>query len=140
LSSPPYGDINDDIATYIQQTVSVWFSCIGGVSLTWYQYNKTIVIWSDDSGDSTGGTAQQSYDFYAQWAAQGPGHPHMCLSHETEPAGIGALKNGTVQLLANAKINMTTVAQCLDQDPYEYVGGYGTKDSSWNCTAPWTPP
>lgn len=23
LSSPPYGDINDDIATYIQQTVSV---------------------------------------------------------------------------------------------------------------------
>jgi hypothetical protein len=98
------------------------------------------VTWSDDSGDSTGGSAQDSYNFYAKLAAQGPGHPHITLSHETEPAGIGALRNGTVNLLAKANISMITVAQCIDQDPYEHVGGYGKRDSSWHCGGSWTPP
>jgi hypothetical protein len=91
-------------------------------------------MWSDDSGDSTGGNAQQSYDFYANFAQQGPGNPHLTLSHETEPAGIGALRMGTVKLLANAGIQLVTVAECIGQsDMYEHIGGYGTRDPSWQC-------
>lgn len=119
---PPYGSINDEVATYIQQT-----------------HGKTIVLWSDDSGDSTGGSAQGSYNFYQAFANAGPGQPHLTLSHETEPSGIGALRMGTVPLLANAGIKLVTVAQCLDAEPYDYIGGYGTRDSSWYCGGTWNP-
>ncbi|KAG8752342.1 hypothetical protein FRC14_007124 [Serendipita sp. 396] len=63
----------------------------------------------------------------------------MTLSHETEPAGTAAMYNGTVPLLANAGIHLVTVAQCLDTDAYEYVGNYGTRDSTWYCGGTWTP-
>jgi hypothetical protein len=96
-------------------------------------------MWSDDSGDSTGGSAQSSYDFYNSFASQGPGQPHMALSHETEPAGIGALRMGTVGLLSRAGINLQTVAQCLDSEAYEYVGEYGQRDSTWYCGGTWQP-
>jgi LysM repeat protein len=121
---PPYGSINDAAATYIQQT-----------------HGKTIVLWSDDSGDSVGGSAQDSYNFYQGFANQGPSsQPRMTLSHETEPSGIGALRMGTVPLLANAGITLSTVAQCLDAQPYDYIGSYGTRDSSWTCSGTWNPP
>lgn len=121
---PPYGDINDETATYIQQT-----------------HGKKIIMWSDDSGDSTGGSASDSYNFYQAFANAGPGQPHLTLSHETEPAGIGALQMGTVPLLANAGINLVTVAQCInDNNPYEYIGGYGQRDSTWTCSGTWNPP
>jgi hypothetical protein len=123
INSPPYGSIDDRTASYIQQT-----------------HGKTIVLWSEDSGDSTGGTAQQSYNFYQGLANENPKRPHMTLSHETEPAGTDALHMGTVPLLANAGIQLQTVAQCLDTDPYEQVGGYGTRDSTWYCGGTWTPP
>lgn len=120
---PPYGSINDATATYIQQT-----------------HGKTIVLWSDDSGDSVGGSVQDSYNFYQAFANAGPSsQPRLTLSHETEPSGIGALRMGTVPLLANAGITLTTVAQCLDSDAYDYFGGYGTRDSSWYCGGSWTP-
>ena len=115
--------MNDTVATYIQQ-----------------KYGKTIVTWSEDSGDSKNGTAQDSYNFYKAFADAGPGKPHMPLSHETKPAAIGALRMGTVPLLANAGIKLVTVAQCLDMEPYDYIGGYGQRDSSWHCGGTWTPP
>jgi len=119
---PPYGDINDAVATYIQQT-----------------HGKTIVMWSDDSGDSVGGSVQDSVNFYNGMAAEGPGHRHITLSHETEPSGYGALEQGTVGRLHNAGINMVTVAQCVGTDAYDYIGGYGQRDSSWYCGGNWTP-
>ena len=42
--------------------------------------------------------------------------------------------------LHNAGISLITVAQCLDLEPYEHVGVYGEKDSTWTCDGPWTPP
>jgi peptidoglycan/xylan/chitin deacetylase (PgdA/CDA1 family)/LysM repeat protein len=123
---PPYGSINEDAATYIQNT-----------------YGKTIVLWSDDSGDSTGGSAQQSYDMYngfANAANAGNRSPHMALSHETQEAAIQAIRMGSVTRLANAGINLQTVAKCTDDEsPYFPVGGYGTRDSTWTCTGTFTP-
>lgn len=120
---PPYGSINEDAASYIQNT-----------------YGKTIVLWSDDSGDSTGGSAQQSYDLYNGFAHESPRRPHMALSHETQEVAIQAIRMGTVSQLANAGINLQTVAQCTDdQNPYIHVGGYQQRDSSWVCTGAWNP-
>ncbi|PVG02513.1 glycoside hydrolase/deacetylase [Serendipita vermifera] len=121
---PPYGDIDERSASYIQN-----------------KYGKTIVLWSDDSGDSTGGSAQQSYNMYNGFANQGPGHPHMALSHETQQAGIDALRMGTVTRINQAGIRLVTVEQCLANNfpAYEYVGGYGTRDSTWDCYGPWSP-
>jgi hypothetical protein len=116
LQSPPYGDIDDRTASYIQQ-----------------KHGKTIVLWSADSTDSVGGSAQDSYNFYKGFANENPKKPHMTLSHETVTVGIDALHNGTVPLLANAGVKLVTVGQCLDAEPYEQVGAYGTRDSTWTC-------
>ncbi|KAG9041833.1 Carbohydrate esterase 4 protein [Serendipita sp. 407] len=123
IGRPPYGGIDERSASYIQS-----------------RHGKTIVLWSDDSGDSTGGTAQQSYDFYAGFANQGPSaSPRMTLSHETSPAGYNAMYMGTVPRLANAGIKLVSVAQCLNADAYEVFGGFGNRDSSWYCGGSWTP-
>lgn len=121
--SPPYGEIDDRTATYIQET-----------------HGKTIVLWSDDSGDSTGGTAQESYDFYQGFANEDPKQPHMTLSHETQQAGIDALHMGTVPTLASGGVNLVTIGQCLDVEVYEKVGEPGTRDDTWFCGGTWTPP
>ena len=39
-----------------------------------------------------------------------------------------------------AGIKMVTVAECLDIAPYEVVGNYGVRDSSWTCDGSWSPP
>ncbi|CAG7850665.1 SubName: Full=Related to deacetylase {ECO:0000313/EMBL:CCA68305.1} [Serendipita indica DSM 11827] len=119
---PPYGDIDERTASYIQQ-----------------KHGKTIVLWSDDSGDSTGGSTQQSINFYNTFANENPKRPHMALSHETEPSGYNAMYSGTVDNLASHGVQLVTVAQCLDTDAYIYVGGYQQRDSSWYCGGSWTP-
>lgn len=117
------------------------------------RYNRTIVLWSDDSTDSVGGTAQDSWNFYNQFTippdpdkdgeTDGGGRkgwPAITLSHEVSDAGIGAMRNGTVQLLTDAGVQLLTTAQCLDLEPYEYVGGYGVRDETWTCQGNWTLP
>jgi hypothetical protein len=65
----------------------------------------------------------------------------MALSHETQQAGIDALRMGTVTRLSQAGIRLATVEQCLGNNfpAYEYVGGYGQRDSTWDCYGPWSP-
>ncbi|CAG8670245.1 14236_t:CDS:2, partial [Acaulospora colombiana] len=81
-------------------------------------------MWSDDSTDAIGGTAKQSWDFYDGFAKHRPDYPALTLSHEISQAGIEALKNGTVVDLVNAGVNLLTTAQCIHEDPYEYVALY----------------
>lgn len=63
----------------------------------------------------------------------------MTLSHETEDAAIGAIRQGSVSVLAQHGIHSITVSQCLDTDMYEFVGGYGTRDSTWIWDGSFTP-
>lgn len=119
----PTGSIPSSAATYIQNT-----------------YGKTIVSYDVDSGDANAGaTTEDSYQFYANLASQGTGHPHLTLSHETEANALDALDQGTINLLGSAGIKLVTVAQCLDTAAYETVGNYGVRDSTWNCDASWSP-
>lgn len=119
---PPFGDLSEHVITYIRK-----------------KHHKYIVMWSDDSLDSVGGTAQDSYNFYKTFAIDRPDYTGLTLSHETSDAGIQALRNGTVNVLANADINLLSVAQCVDMEPYEYFGGYQERDASWTCEGSWTP-
>ena len=105
------------------------------------QHGKIIVTWSDDSGDSVGGSAQDSYDMYNGFS-HNPTQPHMALSHETQDAAIDAIRMGSVTVMRNAGIKLQTVAQCTnDQNPYIYYGNYQQRDSSWYCgdNANWRP-
>ena len=105
------------------------------------KYGKTVVSADADSGDANAGeTAQDSYQFYQGLANQGSGHPHLTLSHETEPNAVDAVDMGTVGLLTSAGIKLVTVAECLDIAPYEVVGNYGVRDASWSCDGSWSPP
>ena len=119
---PPFGDLSEHVITYIRK-----------------KHRKYIVMWSDDSLDSVGGTAQDSYNFYASFADSRPDYPALTLSHETQDAGIQALRNGTVNVLADAGIRLLSMAQCVDMEPYEYVSGYQERNALWTCEGSWTP-
>jgi peptidoglycan/xylan/chitin deacetylase (PgdA/CDA1 family) len=124
IYSPPYGDIDERTASYVQS-----------------KYGKTIVLWDLDSGDTASGADEQgSIDFYKRLAAEGPNSKHLPLSHETHDYSVHAAENYTVDALYNAGVTLLTVAQCLDMYPYEFVGPYGVRDSTWTCDGTWTPP
>jgi hypothetical protein len=99
-----------------------------------------MVMWSDDSTDAIGGTAEQSWSFYNSFAKIRPDYPALTLSHEVSQAGIDALKNGTVADLVDAGVHLLTTAECINEDPYEYVGGYGIRDETWHCGDGWALP
>lgn len=64
----------------------------------------------------------------------------MPLSHETKSWSLEALGNGTAQILHDAGIKLVTVAECLDEDPYEIVTGhFGTRDATWTCDGVFVP-
>ncbi|KAG8836363.1 Carbohydrate esterase 4 protein [Serendipita sp. 399] len=113
---PPFGDLNSHVIQYLRK-----------------KHNKIIIMWSDDSGDATGGSAQDSIIFYTSFAVDRPDYPALTLSHEVSDAGVGAMRCGSVHALASAGVQLLTVAQCIDQEPYEYVGDYQERDASWTC-------
>lgn len=101
------------------------------------------MTWSADSEDSDGTdahtTVQWSTDFYHAQADNFNGAA-MPLSHETYSWSVDALTGGTAAYIRSKNINLVTIAQCLDIEPYETVTGvYGTKDSSWTCDGPYVP-
>ncbi|KIM31645.1 carbohydrate esterase family 4 protein [Serendipita vermifera MAFF 305830] len=119
---PPYGNFNQHIIDYIRG-----------------KHNKTIIMWSNDSGDATGGSARDSWNFYTRFAREEPDYTGLTLSHEVSDAGVEAMRNGTVQALVEAGVELLTTADCLGLEPYDYVGDYGERDETWNCDAEWTP-
>lgn len=103
------------------------------------KYGKTVVSSDVDSGDTNpGATTQSIHQFYQGLASQGPGHPHLARSDETQSITLDAL-DATDTLIA-AGIRLVSVAECLDMAPYEIVGNYGVRDSSWTCDGSWSPP
>lgn len=96
-------------------------------------------MWSDDSGDSTGGSAEDSWKFYTKFAREEPGYTGLTLSHEVSDAGVEAMRNGTVLELAEAGVELLTTADCLGLPAYDYIRDYGERDESWNCDPTWTP-
>ncbi|KAL1744460.1 carbohydrate esterase family 4 protein [Schizophyllum fasciatum] len=111
---PPYGNYNDQVlsASYIR--------------------GQSVVMWGFDSGDSIGAPPDQSIDDYDGYVGQHPDGPIM-LNHETyDTTAYTVLPHAIAQLKA-AGYNLVTVAQCLNQQPYQSTQAPGTRDGSWTC-------
>ena len=62
----------------------------------------------------------------------------LTLSNELNNFIMDAALGGTVDILHEAGIPLLTVAGWLDLQPYEYVGKYDERGSTWTCHSTWT--
>jgi len=111
---PPYGNYNDLVlqAAFIR--------------------NQSVVMWSFDSGDSTGSTVAQSEAAYDQLIASHPKNI-IALNHEPLEPTVHQLLPYAIQKLQAAGYKLVTLAECLGQQPYQYTVAPGVPDSSWTC-------
>ncbi|KAF4594305.1 Carbohydrate esterase 4 protein [Pleurotus pulmonarius] len=91
-----------------------------------------IAIWDFDSGDSLGVSAQESKDRYDTIVSE---HPStiLALNHETIVTTSQDVIPHAIQKLKAAGYNLVTLAECLGQEPYQWVGAPQVKDASWTC-------
>lgn len=102
------------------------------------KHGKTVVSFDTDA--NAGSTADGIYQVYQGLASQGTGHPHLVRSSEAQSITMDAMDLGSIEALTEANIRLVTVADCLDTLPYETIGNYGVRDSSWTCDGSYTPP
>jgi len=93
---------------------------------------QNLALWDFDSGDSTGSTAQQSKDDYTTTVNQ---HPStiLALNHETYATTAYDVLPFAINLLQSKGYNLVTVAECLGQAPYQWVGSPQTPGPDWHC-------
>ena len=72
-------------------------------------------------------------DFFGRLATEGANSTHLTITNVFNPTPILVAMGSTVDILNNAGITLLTVADCLDFQPYEHVGQYGTRDDTWTC-------
>jgi peptidoglycan/xylan/chitin deacetylase (PgdA/CDA1 family) len=95
---PPYGNQNQANLNVLQQN---------GFT--------TSVLWSLDSGDSTGASVSQSEQTYNS----SPKIPHIALNHETHQSTDTQLTPFIISWAQQRGLRMVTVAECLgDGSPY----------------------
>ncbi|PVG02512.1 glycoside hydrolase/deacetylase [Serendipita vermifera] len=118
----PTTSLPDSVASYIQN-----------------KWGKTLVGYDKYTDDYSGDVSENIHQFYQGLAAEGSGHPHIAMSHQTQAPALDALDLGSAEALIDAGIKLVTASQCLDLPAYETVGGYGVRDSTWTCDS-WTAP
>lgn len=85
-----------------------------------------------DSGDSLGKSESYSEEQYRKQARQYP-EPGIGLNHETVQSTADDVVPKAIEVLKGAGYRLVSVSECLDLEPYEYVGGRSERDSSWTC-------
>ncbi|KAH8823255.1 carbohydrate esterase family 4 protein [Flagelloscypha sp. PMI_526] len=112
---PPYGSFNENVLKVSQDR------------------GQSVVIWDFDSGDSVGQSAFQSKSDYNKCATSNPKNV-LALNHETyEPTAHEVIP----QAMANFQqkgYKMVTVAQCLGEEPYQWIQPPTPRDDSWHCS------
>ncbi|KAJ7672296.1 carbohydrate esterase family 4 protein [Mycena polygramma] len=108
---PPYGSYNKRV----RQVAS--------------SYNKSLVVWDFDSGDSVNKTWQESEALYDDAIAKQPANL-LPLNHETEENTALILVPWLIEKLQGAGYKLVTLAECLGEEPYVSKGPYG---DSWKC-------
>ncbi|KAF7424024.1 Carbohydrate esterase 4 protein [Pleurotus ostreatus] len=91
---------------------------------------QSLAIWDFDSGDSLGVSAQESKNRYDTVVRQHPSNI-LALNHETIVTTSQQVIPYAIQKLQAAGYRLVTLAECLGQQPYQWVGTPQTKDSSW---------
>jgi len=112
---PPYGNYNDLVlqAAYIR--------------------NQSAILWSFDSGDSTGSTVAQSESAYDDLVWNQHPSDIIALNHETYSNTVYDLLPYAISDLQSAGYKFATIAECLGMEPYQWTAAPQTPDSSWGC-------
>jgi peptidoglycan/xylan/chitin deacetylase (PgdA/CDA1 family) len=111
---PPFGSYNDQVRQ------------VSG------DRNQAIALWDFDSGDSTGSSAAQSKQIYANAINQRPSNM-LFLNHETYSSTAFDVIPYAISQLQGAGYRLVTLAECLGVSPYAAVGTRQTNDGSWTC-------
>ncbi|KAF8637079.1 hypothetical protein AX17_003079 [Amanita inopinata Kibby_2008] len=111
---PPYGSYND----LVRQAAAV--------------RGQQLVMWDFDSRDSDGASVAQQEQNYDDVISQ---HPDtiLALNHETYETTVHQTLPYVIQQLQEAGYRLVTLAECLGEEPYQYVSSPSTPDSSWHC-------
>ncbi|KAJ7574059.1 carbohydrate esterase family 4 protein [Mycena floridula] len=108
---PPYGEYNNDTLVVAASR------------------NMSVVIWDFDAGDAAGNTWQQSQALYKQTVTQTKPRTLLPLNHEVKADTAYKVLPYVLALFKQYKWKMVTLAECLGQEPYSYVGKAGIPDA-----------
>lgn len=127
---PPYGNYNNlvrEASSVRGQSLAIWdFECVR-FCLTPSIWLLTLAI--NSSGDSVGVSAQESKNRYDTVVRQHPSNL-LALNHETVVTTSQQVLPYAIQKLQAAGYRLVTLAECLGQQPYQWVGTPQTKDVS----------
>lgn len=115
---PPYGSYNDQLLGILSDR----------------GYTK-VILWSDDTGDSTGASVDQQQGVIEDVRGSYP-NPHLVLMHSTQDTTANQVVPYAVDRLSSAGYQLVAVDTCLGSDgewPYYWIGQPGTRDDSWHC-------
>jgi len=112
LFRPPYGSFNARNINYLNSR------------------GYTVVYWDVDTKDSLGTSPSASMDIVL---SETTSHS-LILAHETIPSTPSTLTPQIIQhVQGTLGAKLVTADKCLDIEPYQAVGSYGTRDASWVC-------
>lgn len=86
-----------------------------------------LMIFTHSSGDSLGASAQESINRYDEVASKHPSSI-LALNHETIASTSEQVVPYAIQRLQQAGYRLVTLAECLGQQPYQWVGEPQTRD------------
>ncbi|KAJ3576354.1 hypothetical protein NP233_g478 [Leucocoprinus birnbaumii] len=109
---PPFGNMNDNVKKVAASR---------GLSA---------VMWSFDSGDSTGASESQQEANFKGVAAKHPA-PLLSLEHSTYDTTATVAQYAITQLKAAGYKNFVTVAECVGSSPYQNTTAPAKYDPSW---------
>lgn len=90
------------------------------------------ILWSMDCGDSNKKSASYSIKTYQKQAARYPA-PGIGLNHEVYKKTAYNVVPRALEIMQDAGYKMVSVSDCIDVEPYEYVGGREERNASWQC-------
>ncbi|RXW19928.1 hypothetical protein EST38_g5939 [Candolleomyces aberdarensis] len=113
FTRPPFGEYNDLVLE------------VAGMR------GQIVANWDFDSGDTGGLTGAQSLNQYRTLIAAQP-ESILTLNHEINPDTVQILPQVIADLQA-AGYRLTTLADCLGVEPYQFVSEPSERDASWTC-------
>jgi len=93
---------------------------------------QNIALWDLDAGDADNLPPSESKSRYQDIVNQHPSNI-LALNHETYSTTAHDVLPFAINLLKNAGYDLVTLAECVDQNPYQSVGAPQTPTPDWHC-------
>jgi len=111
---PPYGSMNDQVVAAANA------------------HGQNLALWDFVSGDADGVPPAESKARYDATVAQHPGSV-LALHHEPFASTAYEVLPYAIQALQHAGYRLVTVAECVGQNPYQWVADPQTPGPDWHC-------